>query len=100
PTSTMPVTAITTFLPTIVSHSTVAGLLGHTVRERRSGAGGAWSTAVPASIGGVMDWLILSSVSVRIRRCQAPRSHPFVCAGQERDACQSRQRGGARRLRE
>src|SRR5258705_12967703 len=56
PTSTKPVTAITTFLPTMVLHNVAAGLLGHTVGERRPGVGGAWSAAVPASIGAVMDW--------------------------------------------
>src|SRR5690242_15908503 len=46
-TSTAPVTAMTTFLPTMVLHSATAGLLGHTVGERRAGARGAWSAAVP-----------------------------------------------------
>src|SRR5262245_45011242 len=32
PTSTMPVTAITTFLPTIVPHNRASGLLGQTLR--------------------------------------------------------------------
>src|SRR5579871_6226215 len=39
PTSARPVTAITTFLPTMVPQSTAAGLLGHTLREARACAG-------------------------------------------------------------
>src|SRR5258706_10460848 len=49
PTSTMPVTAITTFLPTMVFHNATAGLLGHTLRDFLTGSDLRRSATVPSS---------------------------------------------------
>jgi hypothetical protein len=55
PTSTMPVTAITTFLPTMVSHNAMAGLLGHTRRDLPTGSDLGRPAAVPSSVWDAMS---------------------------------------------
>src|SRR6266404_9551767 len=54
PTSTMPVTAITTFLPTMVLHNATAGLLGHTLRDFLAGSDLCRSAAAPLS-----NWVVM-----------------------------------------
>src|SRR5258706_598983 len=95
PTRTIPVTAITTFLPIMVPHNVATGLLGHTVPERRPRAGGACSAVMPASVERVIDWLILSSASVRVRRCQAPRLLVVRLGRAGSDMCANRDRAAA-----
>src|SRR5271163_4332549 len=58
PTSTRPVTAITTFLPTMVPHSTTAGLLDQTRRALLTGADRGRSAAVPSSNRVAIDFLL------------------------------------------
>src|SRR6266571_1300101 len=66
PTSTMPVTAITTFLPTMVLHNATAGLLGHTLRDVLTGSDLRRSATGPSSNRVVMCCLQpLSSSSSR-----------------------------------
>src|SRR5437667_6832907 len=64
PTSTMPVTAITTFLPTMVLHNATAGLLGHTLRDFLAGSDLDRSATVPSS-----NWVLMS--------CLQPLSSSF-----------------------
>src|SRR5258705_13544231 len=54
PTRTMPVTAITTFLPTMVLDNVAAGLLGHTWRDLVTGSDLGRSATVPSS-----NWVVI-----------------------------------------
>src|SRR5258708_38671601 len=54
PRSTMPVTAIATFLPTMVLHNAPAGLLGHTLRDFLAGSDVCRSATAPSS-----NWVVM-----------------------------------------
>src|SRR5258708_32037464 len=68
PTSTRPVTAITTFLPTMVPHSTTAGLLDHTRRGFLTDADLGRSAALPSSIWVAICYLLPVSLAAFIGR--------------------------------
>src|SRR5258708_4216041 len=76
PTSTRPVTAITTFLPTTVPHSTAAGLLDHLRRGFLAGAEPGRSAALPSSNCIAIGFLLC--VSRTERMCHVLRADPLV----------------------
>src|SRR4051794_29387557 len=79
PTSAMPVTAITTFLPTTVPHSTTAGLLDHTRRDFLTGAGFARFAALPLCSWVAIGFLlgVVPSVSSLVGRGPAVLRRPL-----------------------
>src|SRR2546422_1960868 len=77
PTSTMPATAITTFLPTMVLHNVTAGLLGHTLRDLLIGSDRCRSATVPSS-----NCVVMCCLQPCGRRCVGRRQWTFQQDGE------------------